>query len=66
MCQAKETDKEKRLALLNELHALLREEPSAPVLFGLNEIYAMQDRIDYDWLPGDSFVLNVNRIKIVK
>jgi peptide/nickel transport system substrate-binding protein len=64
--QAQETDKEKRLVLLNELHALLRDEPSAPVLFGLNQIYAMQDRIDYDWQPGDSFVFGVNRIKIVK
>ena len=64
--QAQETDKEKRLVLLNELHELLREEPSAPVLFGLNQIYAMQDRIEYSWQPGDSFVFGVYRIKVVK
>ena len=64
--QARETDREKRLALLNQLHDLLRDEPSAPVLFGLNQIYAMQDRIDYDWQPGDAFVFGVNRIRIVK
>ena len=64
--QAQETDRDKRLVLLNELHSLLRDEPSAPVLFGLNQIYAMQDRIDYDWQIGDSFVFGVYRIKIVK
>ncbi|MBW1891286.1 MAG: ABC transporter substrate-binding protein [Deltaproteobacteria bacterium] len=64
--QARETDRDKRLVLLNELHSLLRDEPSAPVLFGLNQIYAMQNRIDYSWQPGDSFVFGVNRIKIVK
>ena len=64
--QAHEMDPEKRLALINELHGLLIDEPSAPVLFGLNQIYAMQDRIDYSWMPGDAFVFGVNRIRIVK
>ena len=64
--QARETDQEKRRALLKQIHELLRAEPGGPVLFGLNQIYAMQERIDYSWLPGDAFVFGVNRIKIVK
>ena len=66
MAQARETNQEKRLALLKEIHQLLREEPSGPILFGLNQIYAMRDRIDYSWLPNEAFLFYLNRIKIVK
>ena len=64
--QARETDKKKRLAILSRIHQLLREEPAGPVLFGLNEIYAMTDRIDYDWLPMEAFLFNLQRIKVLK
>jgi peptide/nickel transport system substrate-binding protein len=64
--QARETDAEKRLALLNKLHATLREQPSGPILFGLNQIYAMQERIDYTWLPMEAFLFNLQLIKVVK
>jgi peptide/nickel transport system substrate-binding protein len=64
--QAQETDAEKRLALINQLHEVLREEPSAPVLFGLNQIYAHRDRIEYSWLPMEAYLFTLGRIKVVK
>ena len=48
-----------------ETYRKLRELcPDLPVI--MISAYAMQDRIDYSWMPGDSFVFGVNRIKIVK
>ena len=64
--QARETDKDKRLALLNKIHQILREEPGGPILFGLNQIYAMSDRIEYSWLPMEAFLFYLNRIKVIK
>ena len=64
--QARETDPQKRLAILTNIHELLREEPSGAILFGLNQIYAMQDRIDYTWLPREAYLFYLQRIKIVK
>ncbi|MBW1866020.1 MAG: hypothetical protein JRI64_10450, partial [Deltaproteobacteria bacterium] len=66
MKQARETNPEKRLEILNRLHELLRNEPAGPILFGLNQIYAHTDRIDYDWLPKEAFLFNVHRTTIVK
>ena len=64
--QAQETDPEKRLAIINQLHEILREEHSGAILFGLNQIYAMRDRIDYSWLPMEAYLFYLNRIKVVK
>jgi peptide/nickel transport system substrate-binding protein len=64
--QARETDEEKRLALLNQIHELLRDEPAGTILFGLNQIYAMQDRIDYSWLPMEAYLFYLHRIEITK
>ena len=64
--QAREPDQEKRLVIINQIHELLRLEPSGSILFGLNQIYAYQDRIDYLWLPKNSYLFSLHRIKIVK
>ena len=64
--QARETDKAKRLAILRQIHEILRKEPGGPILFGLNQIYAMRDRIEYTWLPMEAYLFYLNRIKIVK
>jgi len=66
MDQARELDPKKRLALLNKIHETLRQETGGPVLFGLNQIYAMTNRIEYNWLPKEAFLFYLNRIKIVK
>jgi peptide/nickel transport system substrate-binding protein len=64
--QARVTNQEKRLAILNQIHQLLRDEPAGAILFGLNQIYAMRDRIDYSWLPMEAYLFYLHRIKVVK
>ena len=64
--QARELNQEKRLAILNQIHVLLRDEPGGAILFGLNQIYAMQDRIEYSWLPMEANVYYLHRLKVVK
>ncbi len=64
--QARETDQEKRLVLLNKIHELLRDEPGGSILFGLNQIYAHRDRIEYSWLPMEAYIFQLYRIKVVK
>ncbi len=64
--QARETDQEKRLVLLKQIHQILSEEPSGPILFGLNQIYAHRDRIEYSWLPMEAYLFYLQRIKVVK
>jgi len=64
--QAKEMDKDKRLAILKKIHAILAKEPSSIPLYGLNQIYAMQTRIDYTWTPKSAFPFNLTRIKMMK
>ncbi len=64
--QAHETDQEKRLVIINQIHEILREEPAGVILFGLNQIYAMRDRIEYSWQPMDPYLFSLHRIKVVK
>ncbi|MBW2366224.1 MAG: ABC transporter substrate-binding protein [Deltaproteobacteria bacterium] len=45
--QKSEPDRAKRLALIKKTYAQMRTEPGGNILFGLNMIYAMRDRIDY-------------------
>jgi ABC-type transport system substrate-binding protein len=66
MRQAHETDRAKRLVLLKKIHETLAQEPGTPVLFGLNQIYAHTERIEYEWLKKESFPFSLNRIKILK
>jgi peptide/nickel transport system substrate-binding protein len=64
--QGREMNKRKRLAILNRIHRILRKETGGPILFGLNMIYAMRDRIDYTWIPGEAAPFWISRIQIVK
>lgn len=64
--QARETDEKKRLAILKQIHGILAYDSIGIVMFGLNMIYAMTDRIEYTWTPHEAFVFNVHTIKIVK
>ncbi len=57
--QAHEMDPEKRRDQLGQLHQLLRDEPGGISLFGLNQVYAMRDRIDYSWIPGEALPLSL-------
>ncbi|MBW2063093.1 MAG: ABC transporter substrate-binding protein [Deltaproteobacteria bacterium] len=64
--QSVEMDKKKRSVILKKMHLLLREDPDIIPIFGLNMIYAMQDRIDYDWVPVTGEIAHFWNIKIVK
>ena len=61
--QAHEMDPQKRLALLGELHQLLHKDYGGIAMFGLNQVYAMRNRIDYAWIPGEAFPFFLERIR---
>ena len=54
--QARATDPQKRLAILKKIHAINNADPAQIALFGLNQIYAMNKRIDYNW-PSYTFYI---------
>lgn len=64
--QQRELDPQKRLAILKKIHAILTKEPSSIPLYGLNQIYAMRTRIDYNWTPKAPLPFNLYRIQMVK
>jgi peptide/nickel transport system substrate-binding protein len=64
--QKSETDRTKRLALIKKVYAQMRKHPGGNILFGLNMIYAMRDRIDWDYPKNEGFAFHLNRIKIIK
>ncbi|MBU3916314.1 ABC transporter substrate-binding protein, partial [bacterium] len=47
--QSKETNEEKREAIVRQIHQLIRDDPYNISLFGLDMIYAMKKDIDYNW-----------------
>jgi len=66
LAQRIEPDRKKRLALIKAAYAQIRKEPGGQVLFGLKQIYAMRNRIDYTWTPMEGLVFNLHRVMIVK
>lgn len=66
MDQSRETDPEKRLAILRKIYKILDKEQGSIALFGLNQIYAMRNRIDYTWTTNQGYLYNLHRVKIVK
>ena len=66
LAQKSETDRAKRLALIKKVYAQMRVYPGGNILFGLNMIYAMRDRIDYVYPKKEGFPFHLQRIKILK
>jgi len=66
LAQSRETDETKRLAILKKIHTIINNEPSSIQLFGLKQIYAMSDRIDYTWANAQGYPLDLHRIKMVE
>jgi len=64
--QATEMDEQKRLAILKEIHKLNNADPDTLPLFGLYMIYAMRDRIDYNWVPKTSEAFHLWNVKVLK
>ena len=66
IAQAKEMNVKKRLAILKKIHAINNADPAKIILMGLNQIYAMNKRIDYEWTPDQFFLRSFENIKRVK
>ncbi len=66
LAQAREMDNAKREAMIREIYAITEYDAIGTILFGLNMIYAMNERIDYTWTPKEAYFPNLHTIKIVK
>ena len=64
--QAREMDRTKREAMIGEIYAITEYDAIGTILFGLNMIYAMNERIDYTWTPKEAYFPNLHTIKLVK
>ena len=54
------------LEIIKKIHAINNADPAQIALLGLNQIYAMNKRIDYDWPSYTFYVRNFEEIKLVK
>lgn len=66
LAQAREMDKDKRAALIKQIHDIMSYDAVGAILFGLKMQYAMSDRIDYTWTPKEAYFPNLHTIKRVK
>ena len=66
LAQAAETDPKKRLKILAEIHQINYEDPGNITLYGLNLIYAMNNKIKYSWKGGSPYLRDLYRIKLNK
>ncbi len=66
LLQAREMDKTKRADMIKEIFKITDFDAVGTVLFGLNMIYAMNERIDYTWTPKEAYFPNLHTIKLVK
>jgi len=64
--QAREMDKTRREAMIREIYEITEYDAIGTVLFGLNMIYAMNERIDYTWTPKEAYFPNLHTIKLIK
>ncbi len=64
--QAHELDVEKREKILAKIHQLLREDLSGVVLFGLNQIYAMSDKVEWIWAKKAQSPFSFSGIRMVE
>ena len=67
MAQSVQIDPEKRIGMLRKIAAITHDDPAYAALFGLEHIYALSDRIDYEWAPYVSaYPRNFWDIKMLK
>ncbi|MBW2182100.1 MAG: hypothetical protein JRG81_17285 [Deltaproteobacteria bacterium] len=64
--QSKETNRHKRLSILKKIHRINNSDPANIPLYGLNMIYGMNRRLDYNWMPGTVELFGLENIKIKK
>ena len=66
LAQGSETNPQKRKEILKKIHAINNADPAQITLLGLNMIYAMNKRIDYNWNSTIHYLGNFETIKLVK
>lgn len=66
LAQASEANPQKRLALLKKIHEINNADPAQIALLGLNQIYAMNKRIDYTWESWTHYFRKLESIKKVE
>lgn len=64
--QGREMNTQQRLSVLKKIHEINNADPAQITLFGLNTIYALNKRIDYNWPAETHYVRNFETIKRVK
>jgi peptide/nickel transport system substrate-binding protein len=64
--QLQEMDIKKRISILKNIHQINFNDPGQVPLFGLNMIYAMNKRIDYDWNSSQMYLAQVEKIKLLE
>ncbi len=66
VAQGSEMNPQKRLDLLKKIHDINNADPAQIALLGLNQIYAMNKRIDYNWESWTSYFRKLESIKRAK
>ena len=65
--QSVQTNEEKRIGMLRKIAAITHDDPAHAALFGMELIYALSDRIDYEWPPNiAAYPRNFWDIKMLK
>ncbi|MBW1642642.1 MAG: ABC transporter substrate-binding protein [Deltaproteobacteria bacterium] len=64
--QAYEPDKVKRRKILAKIHKELAEDSSGTILYGLHQIYAMSNRIEWVWSKKAQAPFSLSGIRMVK
>jgi len=66
LAQSSETNPQKRMELLKKIHSINNADPAQIALLGLNQIYAMNKRIDFNWQSWTHYFRSLESIKKVK
>jgi len=64
--QLQEMNIKKRISILKNIHEINFNDPGQVPLFGLNMIYAMNKRIDYEWNSSQMYLAQVEKIKFLE
>lgn len=67
MAQSVQIDEAKRIKMLRKIAAMTHDDPSGVALFGMEQIYALSNRIDFEWAPNIAgYPRNLWDIKMLK
>jgi hypothetical protein len=67
MAQSVQIDEAKRIKMLRKIAAMTHADPHHTALFGMEQIYALSNRIDFEWAPNIAgYPRNLWDIKMLK